>query len=61
MTDDNVDAVARSRIDAHEEICAARYLELTGALSAINTRLFGAAGAIIILLFGVIVSLLTRR
>lgn len=60
MSDETIDAVARSRMDSHEEVCAARYLELTGALSSINTRMFGSAGAIILLLFGVIVTLLTR-
>ena len=48
-------------MDAHEEICAARYLELAGSLSSLNTRMFAAAGAIIILLFGVIVTLMTRH
>lgn len=61
MSDETIDHVARSRMDAHEEICAARYLELAGSLSSLNTRMFAAAGAIIILLVGVIVTLMTRH
>lgn len=61
MSDGAVDAVARARMDSHEEVCAARYLELSTALASLNTRMFASAGAIIILLFGVIVTLLTRR
>lgn len=47
-------------MDAHEEICAARYLELAGSLTSLNTRMFAASGAIIMLLFGVIITLMTK-
>lgn len=60
MSDETVDSVARSRMDSHEEVCAARYLELSGQLSSLNTRLFASAGGIIALLIGVIITLLTK-
>lgn len=61
MSDEIVDAVARSRMDAHEDICAARYLELSTSIGSLNNRLFGAAGAIVVLLVGMIITLLTRH
>ena len=61
MSDETIDAVARSRIETHEEICAARYLDLQGTLKSLNDRMFLASGALIVSMLGIIVTLITRR
>lgn len=61
MTEEVIDAVARSKIESHEEVCAARYIELTTALASLNNRMFLSAGAIIMALLGVLATILTRH
>lgn len=58
MSDEVVDHVARARMDAHEDICAQRYGELQTTLASLNNRMFVAAGALIVGMGGLIVTLL---
>lgn len=55
-----MDHVARSRIDAHEDVCAVRYGELQAALKSLNDRMFIAAGALIVGMAGLLVTLLVK-
>ena len=61
MRDETVDYVARTRIESHEEICAARYIELQSSLASLRAAILAGGGATIVLLLTALGALIFPR